>query len=156
MEIITGNRQIKLDALEVLALEERTALDLTEEPRVKESLRQIFQERREAMSQPQKFEFTVAPMDLASQYQAMMFARKMGVWDGETQDLPPQIISLAIFLMQIQAWKGFEGGGQPLPCTHENKVLVFGQAPMVIRAALEKLSHQEEAERKNFETSPVG
>lgn len=164
MEIIVGNRLIDLDSLEVLSLEERTALSLEErtaldpaaKSTIREEIQRIFRERREAMAEPQKFQFTVAPMDLVGNSQAMMFMRDMGIWDGKSQDLSAQVFSLAIFLMQIKDWQGFEAGGEPLPCTQENKVLVFGQAPLVIQAALEKLQVQEEAERKNCKTSRAG
>jgi exopolyphosphatase/pppGpp-phosphohydrolase len=157
MEILTATRKIGVDSLEVLALEERLALaEAGDNQAAAEQIKQIFQERRERLQEPQKFEFTLAPADLVNQMHALEMAQGLGIGNGKPKEFSAYILAQVVFLVQIQDWSGFESGGQPLPCTDDNKKLVFGQASLVVQAAMEKLAAQEEAERKNLPTSLAG
>lgn len=159
MEIMTQTRTISVDSLEVLALEERLALQgnrVANDAAAQKRIKRAFRERREGLTEPEQFCFSVAPVDLVNQMQSLEFARSMGLWDGQSQDLSAYTLALVTFLMQTKEWSGFNAGGQELPCTRENKVLVFGQASLVIQAAMEKFQAEEEAERKNSKASPAG
>lgn len=155
MEIKIAQRQFSLDDLDLLQQEEDTALVGVKDPAQQEQISREFAARRAALGQPQQYSFTLAPADFVNQMQALDFARTSGLWDGVTQ-LSAYTYGRLVLLFRITAWSGFEANGEPLPCTPEHKVLVFGQAFGVIQALARKLAEVEEAETKNSGTSAAG
>jgi hypothetical protein len=157
MEIIPTERTISVDSLDLLNLREEAALERAGDDLVlQEQVRQEFERIRCNLAEVQKFEFVVAPLDFVSQWQAFNFARSRGLWDPADKDIAPYMLELIMLLMQVKSWTGFEANGAALACTDDNKVLVFGQAPLVIQALQTKLAEAEAAERKNSLTSPAG
>lgn len=155
MEILTANRQITIDSLDLLDQEEENVLFGVEDPARQEQIRQDFAARRAAVTTPEQFSFTLGPMDFINQMQAVDFARECGLWDGKSQ-LSQYSLSLLLLMHRITAWSGFEAAGEALPCTPANKILVFGQAFTVIQALQSKLAALEAAEAKNSGTSAAG
>ncbi len=172
MEIFTAPRQITLDDLDLLDQEEEMALFQVTEAAQQETIREQFSVRRQALSPPpakgetghrgiqvpfklRQYTFHLAPPDFVNQMQALDFARKHGLWDGHAR-LGAYTFGLLLLLYRITSWSGFEAQGALLPCTPENKVLVFGQAFTVIQALARKLADVEAAEAKNSGTSAAG
>ena len=156
MEILSASRQVTVTALEILAHNEETALFMVKGDAAREEeVRRQFAVRRENPEPGPDYEFEVAPVDFFNQMQAMELAEKRGKGRGDTAtDL--YLLGLLQLLSRITSWKGFEQGGEPLPCTLDNKILVFGQALPVIQALQGKLSREQAAEEKNSGTSASG
>lgn len=154
MEIKLTQRQITIDSLDILALEEETALGKASEED-QEQIRQDFAARRAALQEPLNLSFTLAPPDFVNQMKSLEFAQEQGLWDGASP-LRPFVTTILALLYRITDWSGFEADGKPLPCTPENKVLVFGQAFHVIQTLQWKLGLEEAAEAKNSGTSAAG
>ena len=155
MEISTAERQITLTSLDLLDQEEENALFGVAASDQQEEIRQAFAQRRESLGTPQEFTFTLAPYDFLNQMLAVDFARQQGLWDGKAK-LSPYTLGLLVLLYRITSWSGFEAQGQVLACTPANKVLVFGQAFLVIQTLQVKLAALEAAEAKNSRTSAAG
>ena len=157
MEIITDTRTITVTNLDLLDQAEAQAIRQAEDDQGKiDQIKAEYAAQREGLVPADIHVFTVAPLDFTAQWKALAWAKKMGLWDGGGESLSTYMLGLIILLFQIQDWTGFEAAGVSLPCTSDNKVLVFGQANAVITALHYKMMMEDAADSKNFETSPAG
>jgi hypothetical protein len=127
-------------------------------------------ERRVAVDyQGSEVSFTLAPENLDDQLQALKWAEDRGLLkteereDGDGKKVivfkPSAMFSLEriSFLRRTRSWEGLAGSdGEPLACTDDMKILVFGQQPDLIHQLIVKLSEDLAAERKNSEPSQSG
>jgi hypothetical protein len=116
--------------------------------------------------QGSKVTFTLAPDNLDDQLQALKWAEVRGLLNVEEREdadgkktpyfKPSALFSLEriSFLRRTRSWEGIAGpDGQPLPCTDDMKLLVFGQQSDLI---MQLLNEDLAAERKNSEPSQSG
>jgi hypothetical protein len=155
MQIIIGDREIVLTAADLRHFGEEAALEAAADDREREEIRARFA-ALPADGGGQEYRFVLAPLDFQDQWRAAAWARERGLWDGREKTLSGYLLTLLVLLFRLKDWEGFEANGAPLPCTADNKVLVFGQAFGVIDALRRKLVAEEEAERKNSGTSQAG
>ena len=158
MEIITGLRKLQVNTRDLLDWEEARDLALAGADEAQAQIvREVFTARRAALNgDGPVYEFEVGPPEFLHQWQAVEWARKEGLWDGRPENLSLFLVSQLDLLFRLKSWRGFQAQGQPLPCTLDNKILVFGQAPQIIRVLERKLAAAEDAERKNSEPSRPG
>ncbi len=102
--------------------------------------------------------FTLYPENLENQLESLNWARKLvGLVKEEFDAVSAFTFMRLDFLRRTLDWEGIgDAAGQPLPCTEEMKILVFGQQPGLVLALMEKYNTDLEAERKNSGTSPPG
>lgn len=113
--------------------------------------------------------FTLAPGNLDDQLQALKWAEDRGLLKTEEREdkkggkttyfKPSAMVSLERigFMRRTRSWEGLAGpDGEPLPCTDDMKVMVFGQHPDLIYALIVQLNQDLEAEGKNSEPSQPG